>query len=666
MKHFLLILSIIFMCGCSQSGKKDASISSDVINEVIKTLSEQGVVNAGLMEKGVKQTARLWQAGDGSEEEFNSFCINNYIYDPKEKEQVFLRISDYMEAVSGHFNEMSLKLQKNVHENTGPLLPIDEAFSAFSPGTHLSDDLYANKLAFVITLNFPHYTLDEKEKIGNDRLAWAYARLGDYFTDRVPAELKQAYSKANSDADVYIAGYNIYAGNLLDQNGTKQFPEDMILLSHWNLRDEIKADYALPEGLAKQQTIYEVMKRIISQEIPNEVINSGEYNWNPYNNTVSQNGKPVDFSPEGGVRYQRFLDNFHALKAIDSYTGDTYIDRNFSDDMEISIEDAERILKEYLSSPELKKLGALIESRLGRKLQAFDIWYDGFKPRSTMNEDDLSRKSKELYPDAMALEKDLPNILIKLGFAKDRAAYLADKIEVDGARGSGHAWGAAHKGQKAHLRTRIPADGLDYKGYNIAIHEFGHNVEQTISLYDVDYYMLNGVPNTAFTEALAFVFQKRDLELLGIADNDPESNKNDIMDKAWQLYEIAGVSLLDIEVWKWLYAQPDATAKELQDETIRLAKEVWNNYFAPVFGAQEEPILAIYSHMISYPLYLNAYAFGQIIEFQLEQYLNGKDFAAEVDRIYRLGNLTPSQWMLQATGTPLSAEPLLKVLREAI
>jgi hypothetical protein len=44
--------------------------------------------------------------------------------------------------------------------------------------------------------------------------------------------------------------------------------------------------------------------------------------------------------------------------------------------------------------------------------------------------------------------------------------------------------------------------------------------------------------------------------------------------------------------------------------------------------------------------------------------LNGKDFAAEVDRIFRLGRLTPNQWILQATGKPLSVEPLLKAVRE--
>jgi hypothetical protein len=650
------------MFACSNS-QKETPISSEVINEVINTLSKQAI-SPDLLEKGVKQTARLWQKDDGSEDEFKEFCLKNYITDPKEKEQVFLKISNYLESIQGYFNEMSLDLQINIHENTGPLSSIDESFAAYSPATHLSDDLYANKLAFVITLNFPELSLEEKESLGNNRLEWAYARMGDIFTNRIPAKLQQAYSQANSEADVYIAGYNVYAGKLLNEEGEKQFPEDMILLSHWNIRDEIKTNYGLEEnGLNKQKTLYEVMKRIISQEIPREVINSGKYEWNPYGNTVFQNGSPIDFSPENGVRYEKFLNNFKALKAIDLYTGDTYIKRNFSDDMGIAVEDVEKLFREYLSSPELKELGKVIESRLKRKLQPFDIWYDGFKSRSTLNEDDLSRKTRQLYPDALAFEKALPGILQKLGFNKERAEYIAEKIEVDAARGSGHAWGAAHKKQKAHLRTRIPTDGMDYKGYNIAIHEFGHNVEQTISLYDVDYYMLNGVPNTAFTEALAFVFQKRDLELLGITDNNPEAVKNDIMDKAWQLYEITGVSLLDIEIWKWLYAHPNATSKELQNETIRLAKEIWNQYYSPVFGTTDETILAIYSHMVSYPLYLSAYAFGQIIEFQLEQYLNDKNFASEVDRIYRLGQLTPNQWMLQATGTPLSIEPLLNALR---
>jgi hypothetical protein len=651
------------MIACKENSQKK-EISASAIEKATGELISKDRNNQALIEKGVKQTAKLWQQQDGSEADFVQFCLDNYIADPSEKEQFFLKISKYLEAISGNFNEMSLELQRNIHEATGPLLKIDEQFAAYSPNSHVSDDMYANKLAFIIILNFPEYSLSEKEMLGDDRLLWAYARLGDMFTSRVPSEVQQAVSKANSDADVYISNYNIYAGHLLDKSGEKIFPEDMILLSHWNLRDEIKANYNKgDEGFNKQQTIYEAMKRIISQEIPKEVINSGEYEWNPYSNEIFQKGKLVGGNPENTTRYETFLNNFKALKVVDKYTGNTYIDRNFSESMEVTVDDAEKLFKAYLSAPEMKIVGKIIASGLNRNLQAFDIWYDGFKLRSSLNEEKLSEQTRRIYPNADALKKDLPNILGKLGFSNERATYIAEKVDVDAARGSGHAWGASKKGQHAHLRTRIPADGLDYKGYNIAIHEFGHNVEQTLSLYDVDYYLLNGVPNTAFTEALAFVFQKRDLDILGIKNDDPQKEKADILDKAWSLYEITGVSLLDIQVWKWLYANPNATQIQLKEAVIRLAKEIWNDYYAPVFGVKDEPVLAVYSHMLSYPLYLSAYSYGQIIEFQLENHLNEKDFAKEVDRIYRLGRLTPNQWILQATGKPLSVEPLLEAIR---
>ena len=83
--------------------------------------------------------------------------------------------------------------------------------------------------------------------------------------------------------------------------------------------------------------------------------------------------------------------------------------------------------------------------------------------------------------------------------------------------------GGAMRGQKARLRTRVPSDGMDYKGFNIAIHEMGHNVEETFSLNEVDYTLLASVPNTAFTEALAMAMQGHDLELLGLAKPDAQS-----------------------------------------------------------------------------------------------------------------------------------------------
>lgn len=656
----MLICSLAYLNG-------QASIDPSVIQSTISTLTSRDNSNKQSIEKGVSQVARLWLETDGDEKAFRSFCEDNYIADPDEKYQVFLKISDYLEGISGHFNEMSLRLQKNLQLDNGPLHPIDEKFGSYSPSSHLSDDLYNNKIAFIIALNFPHLTLEEKEALGTDRKAWAYARLGDMFTERIPAALLQAASNAESDADIYISQYNIYMGHVMNKKGQHLFPKEMILLSHWNLRDEIKANYNKgKEGLDKQRTVYEVMKRIISQDIPVEVINSGTYEWNPYTNMVQQENKEVKTTPESTVRYQKMLNNFKAMQDIDKYTGNTYIDRKFNDDMEVALQDVEKLFDEFLSATELKEIGKMISKRLGCKLEAYDIWYDGFKARSNLDETKLDAQTQALYPDAAALDKKLPDILMKLGFSAERANYLADKITVDAARGSGHAWGASMKGQQSRLRTRIPAAGMNYKGYNIAIHEFGHNVEQTLSLYDVDYYMLSGVPNTAFTEALAFVFQKRDLEILDITDPNPEKQAMEILDKVWSMYEICGVSMLDISVWKWMYAHPDATAEQLKEATIALSKEIWNKYYAPVFGVKDETVLAVYSHMISYPLYLSAYAFGQIIEFQLDQYLEGKNFANEVERIFRQGRLTPNQWMILATGSPLTVEPMLEAVRQVI
>lgn len=666
MRKQIVRICMLLACafGCI---KGEASIQPSVVKSTIDELTVKDARNTENIAKGVRQVARLWQTKDGNDQEFKTFCLANYLSDPAEKEQVFLKISEYMEGINGNFNEMALCLQRNLSLDTGPLHAIDEKFGAYSPSSHLMDDLYDNKIGFIIALNFPQLSLKEKEALGNDRKAWAYARLGDMFTERIPAEIKQAASNTESDADIYIADYNIYMGHLLTPKGKTIFPADMRLLCHWNLRDEIKANYNKgKEGLEKQRMVYEVMKRIISQEIPKEAINSDRYDWNPYANTLFQSGKEIKGNPESPERYQKMLNNFHAMQRIDEYTANTYIDRKFTEDMEIDVNDVEALFHQFLSAPELKETGKIISKRLGRKLEAYDIWYDGFKARSNLDENKLNEQTRSLYPDAPTMEQKLPDILRKLGFSAERARYLADKIAVDPARGSGHAWGASMKGQRSRLRTRIPSQGMDYKGYNIAIHEFGHNVEQTISLYDVDYYMLNGVPNTAFTEALAFVFQKRDLQLLDIKDENPEKEKMDILDKVWSMYEICGVSMLDISVWKWMYAHPEATADELQEAVIRLSKEIWNTYYAPVFGVKDETVLAIYSHMIGYPLYLSAYAFGQIIEFQLENYLDGKDFASEVSRIFKQGRLTPNVWMKQATGSDLTVEPMLKAVREVL
>jgi hypothetical protein len=237
---------------------------------------------------------------------------------------------------------------------------------------------------------------------------------------------------------------------------------------------------------------------------------------------------------------------------------------------------------------------------------------------------------------------------------------------VDPSRGAGHAAGAGMRSDNAHLRTRVEKNGMNYKGYNIAIHEFGHNVEQTLTLYDIDHYSLKGVPNTAFTEALAFAFQKRDLYLLGMTNPGQLDEEFMALDIFWSCFEIMGVALVDMYVWDWMYANPLATADELKEAVLRIAREVWNEYYAEIFGVKDQIILAIYSHMIAYPLYLSAYPIGHLIDYQIEAYISDKDFAGEVERIFASGNVTPDLWMKNAVGTGISNQPLFDAVDEAL
>lgn len=619
---------------------------------------------------GVNQVARFWNDNDGSKKDFINFCKENFVSDIVQKQAIMQKFSRDIEILTGYNNMISLELKEPLHMNMGEINTIDQIFGGYDPSCHVMDDFFQNKIAFYILLNFRYFTLDEKTKLGKTwtREQWAMARLAEIAKSRIPGTLTLKASDIQTKADSYISDYNIYMGNLINNKNEKLFPHDMKLISHWGLRDELKANYNTSKGLEKQKIIYDVMKHIIYQDIPQTVINSDKYLWNPIVNKIYDDKTETAFTSEPNTRYGWLLANFKSLSAMDQYNPlfPTYIQNKFESEMEIPQQDVENLFKELVSSSEVTRVAKLIESRIKRKLEPFDIWYDGFKSRNDHNQAALDSIIRKRYPNSEAFQKDLPVFLEKLGFTHEKAIYIASKIQVDAARGSGHAWGALRKGDKAHLRTRIGKNGMDYKGFNVAIHEFGHCVEQTLTLYDIDYYLLSGIPNTAFTEALAFTFQKRDLELLGIPETQP--NKEDLLalDIFWSNYEIMGVSLVDINVWKWLYKHPETSKEELKNAVITISIDIWNKYYAPVFGIKDQPILAIYSHMIDNPLYLSAYPIGYLINFQIEKQVDGKNFANEIMRIYSKGRITPQIWLKQTVGEELSNKPLFDATNKAI
>ena len=648
MKHQIITLcaAVVLLGACARTNKQTMDTSSQPL--------------------GVAQARALWTQEDGSQAEFDQL-VNDYLCTTdSERVALFESLSRIFENCYQAADMLTVELLRptqltNAAEPQAP----DWIMSGYSPLAHFSDDMFANKLAFITIMNFPHYSLEEKNTLGANwtRQEWAFARMGDIFTERVPARATAHVAQAFADAENYIADYNIYMANLRTDDGRQLWSEDKVLLSHWNLRDELKALYGAPDGQEKQEMIYQVMQRIVEQSIPAQAINNPDYVWQPYAITSDES--------EPYTRYERILDNAHAMFEQDPYcpSAPTAIQRNFESGMEIPAAELDSLFRALVGSEQVQQVAAVIRERLGRDLRPYDIWYDGFKARATMDEDRLTATTRALYPDANAFAADMPRLLTKMGFYSEDAREIARHIVVEPARGSGHAWPCLGRKEDARLRTRISEAGMDYKGYNIAVHEFGHCVEQVLDMYQIDYYMLSGVPNTAYTEASAFLWQQRDLQLLPksqITNHKSQMSQDEVFDQFWSMYEIMGVSLVDMQMWQWIYAHPKATPKQLCEATIQIAKEVWNQYYEPVLGEHDCILLAVYSHMVNAPMYLPNYPLGHIVQYQLEehlaQYTRPQDFAQEYSRIYRLGRLTPKQWMIQAVGEAPSIEPILRAV----
>ena len=635
-------------------------------------LNKHGPDHAARIKAGLDQLLTLWRPVDGDAAALEKFVTEHFISDPKVLSDTFSHLQYALEMLDGHNHEISRELSRYQVLAGGPLRKVDGLLAAYSPTAHVSEDLYLSKVAFVVLLNFALTTLEQRVDQGKtwSRQRWAEARLAQRFQHRVPPEIKQEGARISAEVENYIDNYNVVMDRLQVPAGTAPFRDGLKLISHWGLRDEIRGQYGRKkEGLARQRLITQVMERIIRQEIPAEVINKPEPRWDPVKNLVQrkEGGAWEPAAREPDTRYAHLLSMFRVAKKADPhYPGlDNYIKRIFAMGREMPAARVKGLLEAVLSAPVAKQIGALISQRLGRPLEPFDLWYTGFQPKSELDERELDKVVRARYADAAAFDKDLPNILGKLGFTAETAKFLADHIVVDGARGAGHASGAKRRDDSAHLRTRIPKGGMDYKGFNIAVHELGHNVEQVFSMSKVDYTLLEGVPNTGFTEAFAFLFQARDLELLGQGKAAANADALRTVDRFWNAFEIAGVGLLDMEIWHWMYDHPEATPAQLREAVIKLARELWNRFYAPVFGVKDVILPAIYSHIIAYGLYTPDYPLGFLITFQVEQFIKGKTMATEMERMCRLGRLAPDIWMQQAVGAPVSADPLIKAATEA-
>ena len=384
---------------------------------------------------GVQQAWTLWTNEDGSQEEFEQLVETYYCQNDSERQVLFESLSRIFEQIFQSGDMLMVELLRPTQlTNAAEPQSSDWIMSGYSPLAHFSDDMFANKLAFVTIMNFPHYSLEEKNLLGHNwsRREWAYARMGDIFTTRVPAEVKARMAQVLADAENYIADYNIYMGNLRTEDGRQLWPNDKILLSHWNLRDELKALYPsnnLEERGAnreKQEMIYKVMQRIVEQSIPQEAVNGSDFIWQPYD--LGATGKHEPYT-----RYEKILNIAHAYFEEDAYcpTAPTGIQRNFEEGVEIPAAELDSLFRALISSKQVARVADIIRERLGRELRPYDIWYDGFKARASLNEDELSAQTRKLYPDAEAFASYMPMMLEKMGFSPMKSKEISSHIAVE-------------------------------------------------------------------------------------------------------------------------------------------------------------------------------------------------------------------------------------------
>ena len=112
--------------------------------------------------RGLRQAGEFWRAEDGDQAAFEEFVRRNFASDQGALDTLFTRYETLLEQLDGHMLELVREFRSQTDLDRGPILPYDEAFAGYDPSAHTGDDLFANKLAFVVLLNFPLTTLDQR------------------------------------------------------------------------------------------------------------------------------------------------------------------------------------------------------------------------------------------------------------------------------------------------------------------------------------------------------------------------------------------------------------------------------------------------------------------------------------------------------------------------
>ncbi len=625
---------------------------------IVQLVAKHGPGHADDIARGVEMCERVWDFSRDKRAAFRAFCLKQYVPRGKKRQQLMSRLDEFHHLLAGSLGAV-LKVARAGQDMADlPELAVDQVLGAFAPRCHLLEDYRRFKIAAVVQLNFG----TDETGAPRTRAGWAARRLSRVGREVIPAELSAQYASAAGAVDRFISGYNLHLNNIEFGDKRVRFPKGTRLIAHWGLRDYMMSLNGGRNALVRQQAIMGLMRQVVDGEVPAELLDDPQVSWDVPRGRIRRAGQKSwrKVSGQGALRWEKFRKVWQAQRAIDPYTRHgNLIDNKFLDEREMPEEMVVGMLTDVLASPLAERVACFMRDQLGRELQPFDIYHCDFESDGP-GKAPLPYDIRKRYPTAAALNDAIVEILVSLGWRKKRAQWIRDRIRVDNGRSAGHAWPPQHEHDLQLLRVRVDKGGCDELNFETFMHELGHCVEGVLSSYEMDYKILWGVPNTAFTEGFAFTFQDRTDQVLGRgSEKQGAAADRQMLMRFWEPFEIGGAALTEIRFFHWLYDNPDATARQMMRAMRKIGDGVWQEFYARILGPDGHGLLSVYSHILWGDFYLAEYPVGYLIGHQVRRHLQGKSLPREMERMCALGEIGPQSWMRAAIGQKISVKPLL-------
>jgi hypothetical protein len=206
------------------------------------------------------------------------------------------------------------------------------------------------------------------------------------------------------------------------------------------------------------------MGRHIDGTLPKQIMDSTcTGKWNPIDNTIDGGDAGELLGP---VRYQQLNTQRSVAVDYDKYYDEhpTSIARKFDLEREIPEKMVEQLMIDLLEAPVRKDIAAYMSKQLGRPLESFDIYLEDISEGASSKE--LDEKVTAMFQDEQEFQTKIPEVLKGLGYSEEDAEFLGTRVNVEIARGAGHAMRPGIPEYNAWLRTNRLDDRLGWDGPN--------------------------------------------------------------------------------------------------------------------------------------------------------------------------------------------------------